>query len=84
MKNLTEKNNSMDSPEEFLHKEKTITDLEDIANSFNEYFSNTGPSLSEKIDMSGNDTTYNDYLKKFSPLTFFLFISFRKRKFKYY
>ena len=33
-----------------------------IANSFNKYFSNIGPSLSEKIDMSGNDMTYNDYL----------------------
>ena len=39
-----------------------ITDLKDIANSFNEYFSNIGPSLSEKIDMSGNTMTYSDYL----------------------
>ena len=35
----------------------TLTDLKDIANSFNEYFSKIGPSLSEKIDMSGNDLT---------------------------
>ena len=49
-------------PEELVYKEKTITDLKDIANSFNEYFSNIGPSLSEKIDMSGNDMTYNNYL----------------------
>ena len=35
-----------------------------IANSFNENFSNIGPSLSEKIDMSGNTCTmaYSDYL----------------------
>ena len=52
MKKITEKNTA-DFPEEFLYKEKTITDLKDIANSFNEYFSNIGPSLSEKIDMSG-------------------------------
>ena len=50
--------------------------MKDIANSFNEYFSNIGPNLSEKIDMSGNDMTYNDYLKNpvhsrfsFSPVS---------------
>ena len=59
---LNRKKNLTDFPEEFLYKEKTITDLKEIANSFNEYFSNIGPSLSEKIDMSGNDMTYNDYL----------------------
>ena len=59
---LNREKNLTDFPEEFLYKEKTITDLKDIANSFNEYFSNIGPSLSEKIDMSGNDMTYNDYL----------------------
>ena len=44
--------------------------------SFNEYFSNIGPSLSEKIDTSGNDMTYNDYLtnsvhsrSSFSPVS---------------
>ena len=36
--------------------------MKDIANSFNEYFSNIGPSLSEKNDMSGNIMTYSDYL----------------------
>ena len=62
MKKLNRKRNSTDFPEEFLYKEKTITDLKDIANSFNEYFSNIGPSLSEKMDMSGNTMTYSDYL----------------------
>ena len=60
MKNLTEKK-STDFREKILYKEKTITDLKNIANEY-EYFSNIGPSLSEKIDMSGNDLTYNDYL----------------------
>ena len=59
---LNRKKNTADFPEEFLYKEKTITDLKDIAKSFNEYFSNIGPSLSEKIDMSGNTMTYSDYL----------------------
>ena len=36
--------------------------MKDISNSFNKYFSNIGPSLSVKIDMSGNTMTYNDYL----------------------
>ena len=36
--------------------------MKDIANSFNKFFSNIGPSLSEKIDMSGNTMTYSDYL----------------------
>ena len=50
MKNLIEKKkNSTEFPEEFLYKEKTITVLKDVANSFNEYFSNIGPSMSEKI-----------------------------------
>ena len=35
---LNRERNSTDSPEEFLYKEKTITDLKDIANIFNEYF----------------------------------------------
>ena len=60
---LNRKKNSTDFPEEFLYKEKTITDLKDIAKSFNEHFSNIGPSLSEKIDMSENDMTYIDYLE---------------------
>ena len=61
MKNLTEKKFNRFSRRIFI-KEKTLTDLKNIANSFNEYFSNSGQSLSEKIDMSGTDMTYNDYL----------------------
>ena len=49
--------NTAEFPEEYLFKEKTITDLKDIANSFNDYFSNIGPSLSDKIDMSGYTMT---------------------------
>ena len=36
--------------------------MKDIANSFNEYFSNIRPNLSEKNDMSENTMTYSDYL----------------------
>ena len=76
MKNLTD---LTDFPEEFLYKEKTIIDLKDIANSFNEYFSNIGPSLSEKNDMSGNDMTYNDYLEN-SAHSRFPFHQFQRKK----
>ena len=36
--------------------------MKDIANSFNEYFSSIGPSLSENIDVSGLDKSYDEYL----------------------
>ena len=50
---LNRKNNSMDFPEEFLYKEKTTTDLKDIANSFNEYFSNIGLACLKKLTCLG-------------------------------
>ena len=59
---INRKKNTADFPEESLYKEKMITDLKDIANSLNEYFSNIGPSLTEKNDMSGNTMTDSDYL----------------------
>ena len=46
---LNRKGKSTDFPEEYLYKENTITDSQDVANSFNEYFSNIGPILSEKM-----------------------------------
>ena len=36
--------------------------MKDIANSFNEYFSRIGPSLSENINVSGKDKSYDEYL----------------------
>ena len=36
--------------------------MKDIANSFNAYFSSIGPSLSENIDVSGLDKSYDEYL----------------------
>ena len=35
--------------------------MKDIANSFNEYFSSIGPSLSENIGVSGQDKFYDEY-----------------------
>ena len=55
---LNRKRNSANFPQEFLYKEKMITDLKDIAN----VSRNIGPSLSEKIGMSGNAMRCSDYL----------------------
>ena len=38
-----------------------MRDLKDIANSFNEYFSSSGPGLSENIDVSGQNKSYDEY-----------------------
>ena len=46
----------------FFCNNRTIRDLKNIANSVNEYFSSIGPSLSENIDVSGQDKSYNKYL----------------------
>ena len=59
---LNRKRKSTEYPAEFFYNNRTIRDSKDIANSFNEYFSSIGPSLSENIDVSGQDTSYNGYL----------------------
>ena len=59
---LNSKRNSTEYPAEFFYNNRTIRDLKNIANSFIEYFSSIGPSLSENIDVSGLDKSYNEYL----------------------
>ena len=60
---LNRNKQNIDLPSEFIYKNKAITDRVEIANSFNEYFVNIGPNLSEKIDPSVNSTTtYKSYL----------------------
>ena len=59
---LNRKQKSTEYPAEFFYNNRTIRDSKDIANSFNEYFSSIGPSLSENIDVSGQDKSYNGYL----------------------
>ena len=59
---LNRKRKSTEYPAEFFYNNRTIRDSKDIANSFNEYFSSIGPSLSENIDVSGQDKSYNGYL----------------------
>ena len=62
---LNRKRKSTEYPAEFFYNNRTIRDLKDIAKSFNEYFSRFGPSLSENIDVSGQDKTYDEYLTNF-------------------
>ena len=59
---LNRKRKSTEYSAEFFYNNRTIRDLKDIANSFNEYFSSIGPSLSENIDVSGLDKSYDEYL----------------------
>ena len=60
---LNRNKQNIDLPSNFIYKNKTITDRVEIANSFNEYFVNIGPNVSEKIDPSVNSTTtYKSYL----------------------
>ena len=41
--------------------EKKLTNPKDIAEGFNEYFSNIGPNLADKIDST--DSHFQEYLK---------------------
>ena len=61
-KTLNRKRKSTEYPAEFFYNNRTIRYLKEIANSFNEYFSSIGPSLSENIDVSGLDKSYDEYL----------------------
>ena len=59
-------NNKITSPQSFKYNETVITDPKSIADHFNEYFINIGPSLSSKIDC--NCVDISNYLKgDFSP-----------------
>ena len=59
---LNRKRKSTEYIAEFFYNNRTIKDSKDIANSFNEYFSSIGPKLYEKIDVSGQDKSYDEYL----------------------
>ena len=76
---LNRKRKFTDYPAEFFYNNRTIRGLKDIANSFNEYFSGIGPSLSENIDVSGLDKSYKEYLTS-SVDTQFSFTPISKNK----
>ena len=76
---LNRNKQNIDLPSEFIYENKTITDRVEIANSFNDYFINIGPNLSEKIDPSVNSTT--TYKSCFTEPTNSITIYYNLRKY---
>ena len=64
------KNNSNSSPTCILHNGDSLTDPTEIANTFNNYFSNIGESLQSKIHSS--HVNFTKYLKNPNINSFFL------------
>ena len=56
--------------EQFISNNKTVTDPKEIANGFNDFFVNIGPSLSAKIDDCG--VSHRHFLTENIPSSFFL------------
>ena len=59
-------------PEYFIKNNKGISKKEDIANGFNNFFTNVGPNLAKNIPLPKNDTTIYDYLEENIEHTMFL------------
>ena len=57
---LNRKGKSTDYPPEYFHNNRTIRDWKEIANSFNDYLSSIALSLSENIDVSCFDKSYDE------------------------
>ena len=47
-----------------LYKNKIISKKENIANGFNNFFTNVGLNLAKQIPLPKNDTTIYDYLEE--------------------
>ena len=50
-------------PNIFKHEGQSISDRQEIANKFNDFFTNIGPKLSDKIPTAGN-ISFRNYLTK--------------------
>ena len=59
-------------PEYFIKNHKRISKKEDIANGFNNFFTNVGPNLAKNIPLPKHDTTIYDYLGELIKHTMFL------------
>ena len=59
-------------PGYFIKNNKRISKKEDIANGFNNFFTNVGPNLTKNIPLPKNDTTIYDYLEEIIKHTIFL------------
>ena len=51
-------------PEYFIKNNKRISNKKDIANGFNNFFTNVGPNLAKNISLPENDATIYDYLER--------------------
>ena len=58
--NRNQKSNNF--PLEFIVNDQSITDTKDIANHFNNYFSNIGANLSSTIKLHDSNAAFTDYL----------------------
>ena len=51
-------------PKYFIKNNKRISNKKDIANGFNNFFTNVGPNLAKNISLPENDATIYDYLER--------------------
>ena len=59
---LNRNRKSNDFPLEFIVNNESITDTKDIANHFNNFFSNIGTNLSSSIKLEDRNAAFTDYL----------------------
>ena len=69
---INKRKNKRTYPEYFIKSNKRISQKEDIANGFNNFFANVGPNLAKNIPLPKNDTTIYDYLEEIIKHTMFL------------
>ena len=68
IKNVINKNKSKKKSDQFILNNKKITDPNEIANGFNDYFVNIGPTLASKIKSEGlshRSFLHNDLYESF-------------------
>ena len=59
-------------PKCFIKNNKLISNKKNIANGFNNFFTNVGPNLAKNISLPENDATLYDYLERKEEHTMFL------------
>ena len=69
---INKRKNKPTYPEYFIKNNKRISKKEDIANGFNNFFTNVGPNLAKNIPLPKNDTTIYDYIEENIEHTMFL------------
>ena len=69
---INKRKNKPTCPEYFIKNNKIISKKEDIANEFNNFFTNVGPNLAKNIPLPQTDTPIYDYLEEIIKHTMFL------------